>query len=47
MLIILLYKVWVTQQLYGPPTHVCMVPSHMKCLHVFYDSYGPPIPYNK
>ena len=25
----------------GPP-HVCMFPLHVKCLHVLYDSYGPP-----
>ena len=27
------------------PPHVCIVPPHVKCLHVLYDSYGSPIPY--
>ena len=41
---------------YGPPylignsyhmvrPYVCMVSPHVKCLHVLYDSYGPPILY--
>ena len=29
------------------PPHVHMVSQHVKCLHVSYDSYGPPIPYNE
>ena len=32
---------YMDQVLYGPP-HVHMVPCHVKCLHVLYDSYGPP-----
>ena len=27
------------------PPHVCMVPTHVKCLHVLFASYGSPIPY--
>ena len=25
------------------PPHVCMVPLHVKCLHILYDTYGPHI----
>ena len=39
----------VPNTLYGiniVPLHVHMVP-HVKCLHVLYDTYGPPIPYTE
>ena len=30
------------EQLSYDPPHVCMVPPHVRCLHVLYHSYGPP-----
>ena len=38
-----LYLIW--NRYHIVLTHVHMVPQHVKCLHVLYDSYGSPIPY--